>query len=154
MNMTLNTKSEIQKAFYNAFLSIDSKEELEHDTKMLMYRFLSEIERLSEEKVINRKELARLIGTSASYITQLFRGNKILNLETIAKFQKVFDINFEIKAIPNELSESYIGINMGEFCNSQRKIQGFWAFHRFKPAYNTIPEQKPQLEQDYKKEIA
>jgi len=98
--MSLNTKEEIQRIHFND--SVSSKDELEHNTKMLMYRFLSEIERLAEEKNLNRKELAALIGTSASYITQLFRGTKILNLETIAKFQKVFDVTFKVEAIPND----------------------------------------------------
>jgi transcriptional regulator with XRE-family HTH domain len=152
--MNLNTKDEIQKAFDDAFSSIDSKEVLQHDTKMLMYRILSEVERLSEEKDLNRKELASLIGTSASYITQLFRGNKVINLETVAKFQKVFDVNFEIKAIPNNASAAYIGISLDDICNSQKEIQGFWAFHKFKPAYNTIPSKRLILEPFDKKEIA
>jgi len=97
--MNLNTKEEIQKA-YSANLGTNEND-IKHDTLMLMYRFLSEIEKLSDEKNLSRKDLARSIGTSASYITQLFRGNKIINLETIAKFQKVFDIKFEIKAVSN-----------------------------------------------------
>jgi transcriptional regulator with XRE-family HTH domain len=154
MNMILNTKEEIQKAFYYAFSSYDSKEDLEHDTKMLMYRFLSEVERLSEEKGLNRKELASLIGTSASYITQLFRGTKMMNLETIAKFQKVLEVNFEIKAISNNASKAYININLKDICNSQKEIQGFWTFHKLNPSYDTIPENKPVLELNDKKEIA
>ena len=78
MNMNLNTKTEIKEAFESAFSSIDAKEDFEHNARMIMYRFLSEVERISDEKNLNRKELAALIGTSPSYITQLFRGNKKL----------------------------------------------------------------------------
>lgn len=73
--------------------------DLKHDSQIIMFRFLSEIERLGEErKIKSRKELAEIIGISGSYLTQLFRGTKPLNIETIAKFQKAFNIKFEIKA--------------------------------------------------------
>lgn len=115
--MNLDTNKDLAERLIQSLKAIDAKEDLELDTKMIMYRFLSEVERLSEEKGLNRKELAKLTGISASYITQLFRGSKIINLETIAKFQKIFDITFEIKA------------------NSNHEINGFWAFHNFKPSY-------------------
>ena len=100
--MNLNTKDAIQRSFNRHFLNETTGEDIHHDAKILMYRFLSEVERLLDERNINRKELAESIGTSASYITQLFRGNKMLNLETVAKFQKVFDIKFDIKAYPKD----------------------------------------------------
>lgn len=74
------------------------KEEIEHIASMLSFSFLSEIEKLMKEKGMTKKELAALVNTSSSYITQLFRGNKLLNLEMIAKFQKVFNITFSCKA--------------------------------------------------------
>lgn len=136
--MNLNTNQEIKKAFENAFKLVDT-EDLEHESKMVMYRFLSEIERISDEKKLNRKELASLIGTSASYITQLFRGNKLINMETIAKFQKAFDIVFEIKAIPNNAEEAFQDFNIDNLCQKQEEPQGFWAFHKFKQSYYSEP---------------
>jgi len=133
--MNLNTDINIKNAFKKAFLSLEAKEDLEHDTKMVMYRFLSEIEKLTEEKGINRKELAKLIGTSASYITQLYRGNRVLNLETIAKFQKVFNITFEVKVIQNSIEELYKNVNVEELCENDR-IDGFWVYHKYEPEYN------------------
>jgi transcriptional regulator with XRE-family HTH domain len=38
-----------------------------------------------------------MIGTTPSYVTQLFRGNKIINLETIARMQLALNVEFEIK---------------------------------------------------------
>jgi len=121
--MSLNTKKEIQESYSDALSSVDSKEELEHSTKMLMYRFLSEVERLAEEKNLNRKELASLIGTSASYITQLFRGTKIINLETIAKFQKVLNVTFKVEAIPNNASNPNASKCLNDRCNKQKEMQ-------------------------------
>ena len=72
--------------------------DLDYETRMIMYRLLSEVQRLMEEKNISKKELASKIGTSSSYITQLFRGNKIINLATIAKMQDALNFKFEITA--------------------------------------------------------
>lgn len=99
--MKFNSNEEIQKAFFEAIKKSDENIDIGFLTDMIMYRFLSEVEILSEERKMTRKELAQKIGTSASYLTQLYRGNKLLNLTTIAKFEKVFDITFEIKATPN-----------------------------------------------------
>ena len=139
--MNLNTKSEIKSTLKNAFSSIDVKDDYAHESKMIMYRFLSEVERISDEKKLNRKELATLIGKSASYITQLFRGNKLINMEMIAKFQKVFDVTFEVKAIPNAETEAFKDINVGNICEQQKHPEGFWAFHRFNPEYSEQPDQ-------------
>ena len=133
--MNSHVDDEIKSVFDKAMSIIDSKESLEHSKRMIMYRFLSEIERLADEKNINRKELASLIDTSASYITQLFRGHKLINLETIAKFQDIFDITFEIKAIPNQSDVVFKGINVDNDYVEPKTISGFWAFHTFAPVY-------------------
>jgi ribosome-binding protein aMBF1 (putative translation factor) len=114
--MNSNANKKIKEAFKVAFTTIDSKEDLEHDAKMIMYRFLSEVERISEENGLNRKDLAALIGTSPSYLTQLFRGTKIINLQTIAKFQKVFDFTFEIKAVSNNTEVAFTSIKVDNIC--------------------------------------
>ncbi len=64
---------------------------------MVQLRFMSEIEKEIEERKISYKELADKIGTSASYITQLFKGTKKLNLDTIAKFQIALNKTFSVK---------------------------------------------------------
>ena len=81
----------------------NSKFDLPFETRMIMYRFLSEVERLAEENDLNKKQLATLIDTSPSFITQLFRGNKIINLQMIAKFQHAFDGVFDVKFIPRNV---------------------------------------------------
>jgi transcriptional regulator with XRE-family HTH domain len=104
MNTKLKTNKEIREAFQELLTFKNKEEKLSHETRMIMYRFLSEIEKACEEKNINKKSIAELINTSASYVTQLFRGDKILNLHTIAKLQDAFDLTFQIKAIPNNVN--------------------------------------------------
>ena len=154
MNMNWNTKKEIKDAFESAFSSIDAKEDLEHNARMIMYRFLSEVERISDEKKLKRKELAALMGTSASYITQLFRGNKLINMETIAKFQLLFDVTFEIKAIPNKVEDVFKGLNVEKIYESQKPTQGFWAYHNFNPSYRKESNQVSISVSNFEKRIA
>ncbi len=105
--MNLKNKKVIQKSFSEIFQPGNYDEALGMETRLLMYRFLSEIEKITEERGINRKELARLIGTSPSYITQLYRGTKTVNLQTLAKFQVALNFTFKIKASQsgNDVSE-------------------------------------------------
>jgi transcriptional regulator with XRE-family HTH domain len=61
-----------------------------------MAKFLDRIQEIADQKGLKKKDLAQKIGTSASYITQLYRGHKLLNLMTLAKFQRALDIEFEV----------------------------------------------------------
>jgi len=71
-------------------------EELALTELLLMAKFLSEIEQQQKLKDIDRKTLAALIGTSPSYLTQVFRGDKPLNFKTLAKIQTVLSIRFDV----------------------------------------------------------
>ena len=79
-------------------------EELRDEENILTGGFVSEIQQNLEERKINRKDLAIQIGTSPSYLTQVFRGDKPLNFKTLAKIQKALNIRFEIQTIslPNK----------------------------------------------------
>jgi len=87
----MNTKSskkkvnEIQNAFNDLFLNTSEPDQVELEAKILVAKFLSEIQEIADEKGIKRNELASKIGTSASYLTQLFRGHKLPNFNTLAK---------------------------------------------------------------------
>lgn len=93
-------KSEIKKQFAEAIQ--DDKTDYAFDELMLSMRILSEIERLMEESDMGKNELANLLNVSAPYITMLFRGEKILNLEKIARLQDVFNVDFRIHAEDRE----------------------------------------------------
>jgi transcriptional regulator with XRE-family HTH domain len=97
---------EIEKGFEDLFEFSNEKEEDDHEARMIMYRFLSEIERVSGPEKGLKKRLADLVGKSRSYITQLFNGDKLVNLVMLAKFQKALGIKFKITAYPAEESFS------------------------------------------------
>lgn len=79
----------------------NEKERIRHETQILRFRFLSEIEKYQELQDITRKKLSEKINTSASYLTQVFRGDKPLNFETVAKIQAALNITFHIQARPS-----------------------------------------------------
>lgn len=122
------------------------------DVRMLMYRFLSEVERVTEEKGINRKTLAKMLNTSPSYITQLFRGNKIINLEMLAKMEKVLGISFDIVARAedtiaqhgNESKEHIPAFDIQELIKMRHAVPGgFWVFHPVEKTKSEITYSAP-----------
>ena len=101
--MRYKDKYKISKEFEEIFTFSNEKKELDHEAYMIMFRFLSEIEEYQVAgKNLKKKELASKLGVSPSYITQLFNGDKLLNLTMLAKIQKAFNITFEIKARRND----------------------------------------------------
>jgi len=95
MNMKLN-KTIISKKYQELLSFANSQEKLDHDAQMISYKILSEVEKICNEKRINKKDLAEKIGSSKSYITQLFTGVKSVNIQTMAKFESALEASFEI----------------------------------------------------------
>lgn len=99
-NGGMPTKIAKIKKEYQELMSFKSKEdELEHNSIMISFAFLSEVEKICEERGISRTELASKLETSKSYITQLFRGTKIINAKMLAKIQYTLNIKFKIEVI-------------------------------------------------------
>jgi transcriptional regulator with XRE-family HTH domain len=88
-----NIRSEFQKLFEQS-----SEEQIEHRAQMLSYIFLSEAQKTMDRKGWTRKRLAKEIGTSASYLTQLFRGDRLLNFKNVAKIEAALEIHFGVSA--------------------------------------------------------
>jgi len=78
----------------------------ENEAKILASKVLSEISEITNRKDLKRNNVADLIGTSASYLTQLYRGNKLLNFITLAKLKKKLDLNIEIRITENFYNET------------------------------------------------
>ena len=104
MNTKLNNNILIQGEYKDLLSFKNNEERIEHNAQMISYKVLNEIEKLCEEKKIKKKDLAEMVGTSKSYITQLFNGSKSVNTYIMAKFQEALGITFEIHAKLNEES--------------------------------------------------
>lgn len=147
MNTELKTNKELQDTFNQLFDQLSEQDKLENDANLLMFRFLSIIEDKCEALGLNRKQLAQKVGTSPSYITQLYQGDKLVNMITLAKFQKALDLEFEVieKKSYEEKVKDYSPIGDGK---------GFWVYRKFdKPDYNAIG-QLPELEENQLPEVA
>lgn len=99
---TQNSKTgKISKSTYLRFQELFKEtkdEEIDSRAHIISLIFLSEAEKAMDSKGWTKKKLAQEIGTSASYLTQLFRGDRLLNLKTIARIENALNIRFEFKA--------------------------------------------------------
>lgn len=131
----MNTKSSIENSKspdWDELISFKNEEdEIRHETQMLMFSFLSEIEKYQHIQNIKRNRLAVMIKTSASYITQLFRGNKPLNFETIAKSQKALGIRFSVSARPINGEMIIHESNFIDLMCQYRSKEGTWVWKKF-----------------------
>jgi len=114
----------------------DDKDE-KHLAQMLMYRFLSEIEKLMEQNKMSRKDLAARIHTSPSYLTQVYRGNKPLNFSTLAKIESALDVRFEVSCVEKSLIEmnevvesSWDEDQINNFIGKFKCSAGLWMYKR------------------------
>lgn len=89
--MKLNPKYESMFSFGT------KKEEIAYHSQMISYRILSVVETVCTEKNIKKKDLAALVGTSRSYITQLFRGTKQVNTLMMARLEDALGFSFEVR---------------------------------------------------------
>lgn len=78
----------------------EEKEKLELEATLLHLKFVKIIEEAMKQEGLSKKNLAEKLDTSKSYITQLFSGDKLLNIKTLAKIEQHLNINFAIKAEP------------------------------------------------------
>lgn len=100
MNMNYDKFKEIENEIKSLSNSETEEESINHDAFMLMAGYLSEIEKLQSIHNFRRNKIAKLTGISSSYLTQVFRGNKPLNFNTLAKIQRALKIRFEVYAQP------------------------------------------------------
>ena len=128
MNMQSTTSEEIKKQFDHLLTTTTDEDRIELEAKDLVFSFLAEFDKAMERNNISKKELANLIGTSASYITQLFRGDRSPNFLNIAKMKDALNLDFEIKLKGNDLIRE-------EFHFPKVQAQGLWVFKSFKPNY-------------------
>lgn len=112
MNTKLNNKYIVNKEFEQLFTHNSIQDKENHEAQMFSFKFLSEVQKICDVRNISRKELAQKVKTSASFITQLFTGKKLISPLLIAKFQNAFEIEFEIKA-------KYTAETYGEFIGKQ-----------------------------------
>lgn len=131
MSTNWKNKKDIQKAFQDLLTPSSYEEKIQDEARLIMAKFLSEVEQKYKEKGWKRKDLAKKLGTSPSYMTQLFRGTKLINLEMAAKMQDVLNIEFNITSIDLDKKGT---IEQDESSYLNHKIlekEGMWVYKPF-----------------------
>lgn len=122
MKLSEKNIQNLDSSFESLFENFEN--DYENEAKIIASKILSEISEIADRKDLKRKNIADLIGTSASYLTQLYRGNKILNLVTLAKLKNKLDLNIEIKITENNydtLNSDYYYQNFSKRVNVDGK---------------------------------
>lgn len=147
MNMTFKDKYNINTEFEDIFAFDSNDDKIEHEAKMIMFRFLSELEKINAQEPFKKKDLALAIKTSPSYITQLYRGDKLINLLTLAKIQEAYKIIFDIKAKRQTVNyKQEIEERSNSFFTENKMTDngGYWLYVSKNPDYqNNDVEQLP-----------
>jgi len=73
----------------------DSNEKIEHEADMISLKIAIRISEYLEERAISKKDLAKMMGTSPAYITQILRGDKRINMIFLARLMDALDLRFD-----------------------------------------------------------
>ncbi|HEX2866932.1 MAG TPA: helix-turn-helix domain-containing protein [Ignavibacteriales bacterium] len=97
-------EQEIEKKMEDLLSFENSAEVEEFDEIVFHLRVMNEIKDVLKKKNWNKKKLADELGTTQSYISQLFSANKLVNTKLIGKLERVLKIRFnvEVEEIPEE----------------------------------------------------
>lgn len=76
----------------------NENDKLELEAELLHLKFVGVIEEMMAQEDISKADLAAKLETSKSYITQLFTGDKLLNIKTLVKLQRALNFSFRIEA--------------------------------------------------------
>ena len=88
-----NIESKLKKI--EELLKFENEEDrIDVKASFIQLDILSEVKKVMKEKNISRTELAEKLKKSKSFVSQLFSGDKALNLKMIAQFQEIFNAKF------------------------------------------------------------
>lgn len=85
-----------QPQWRNLLNEMTEEESIEIKASVLALQFLGLVDEKMKQTGITKKELADQIGTSAAYLTQLFRGDRKPSWEILAKMSLVLGLDFQI----------------------------------------------------------
>ena len=105
-----------------AFKSLE--EQIEHDAQMLAFQFLSKVDLAMAELNISKKMLAKKVGTSPSFITQLFRGDRKPNWNILAKMQQ--ELNLDFKLFSGKELDKLIALELMDYHRKWHKTNAYY----------------------------
>ncbi len=99
-----NNKLTIEDALKEVFTFENEEDKFDFEASKIQTRFLAKIQKIMDRKGVTKSELASKMGTTKAFVTQLFSSNKFINMKTMAKMEKIFDLKIEINPIEKTVS--------------------------------------------------
>jgi transcriptional regulator with XRE-family HTH domain len=124
----------------------NKKTRIEVEKNLLAAKFLSEIQIQLEGEGLTRKQFAKKMGVSASFVSQLFTAEKTVSMEFLAKAQDELKIKFSItaerqnqEASLDAILEKFLKIEKAKTDQNEEDEEdeeGFWVYYnKKKPDY-------------------
>lgn len=129
--MKFKEKFDVAPEFQDLFEFKSKRGEFEHEAQMLMFKFLSEVDKYRQIQGISKKKLAADVETSQAYITQLFNGNTNLNFYMLAKMQSALNISFSVRAHVNNSCLEVVEPDFLDMLSSYRTNKGTWVYYNY-----------------------
>lgn len=140
-------KESLKEEFDNLLKMESIEEELDFRADLLAMQFLGLVDEKMERNNISKKALAERIGTSASFITQLFRGDKKPNWKLLARMSDALDINFKI--ITDDLIDEKVGEAIMDYHRKWTHTQKYLRLRNQKSNPNLVMAVEPTGEDEY-----
>jgi transcriptional regulator with XRE-family HTH domain len=86
----------IKKEWDSLFEGISYEDQIASKADLLALQFLGLVDQKMEQGKMSKKDLAKRIGTSASFITQLFRGDRKPNWNILGKMSIELEMDFKV----------------------------------------------------------
>lgn len=91
-------ENSFQTGWSKVLNELTEEESIEIKACVLALQFLGLVDKKMKETGMTKKELADLIGTSSSFLTQLFRGDRKPSWEILAKMALVLGLDFNVNS--------------------------------------------------------
>lgn len=140
-------KDSIKKEWDALFGSLSHEDLVTSNADLLAMQFLGLVDHKMEEENISKKELAQKIGTSASFITQLFRGDRKPNWNILAKMS--IELGLEFKVMTEEIIRDRISEELMAYHQRWSKTQEYLKLKNQVTNPQMVMSVSPTAEDDY-----
>ena len=89
-----------------AFSFENEEEKIQFEAEMIHFDLIEEVSKLMEVKGMKKADLAKALGTTKGYVTQLFTGDRLFNMKTLAKLQKILGVKVKVELIERKDKKS------------------------------------------------
>ena len=85
------------EAFEKALAFSNEDDQMDFISETIHLTIMDEVFALMEKRGLNKADLARSLKTTPSYVTQLFAGDKLVNMKLLARLQVALNVKWDVK---------------------------------------------------------